>query len=82
MLMLIAILGRIKNSVVAMVARITQSRRIALFSLWSFNQNEAGGKQKKKKKKEEETRCSNIYLMKRKIFFMIAKNIIKSTNVS
>ena len=48
-----------KNS----MARITQNRRIALFSLWSFNQSEA------EKKKE----CRNICLTKRKIFFMIAK---------
>ena len=26
------------------MARITQNRRIALFSLWSFNQSEAGKK--------------------------------------
>ena len=26
------------------MARITQNRRIALFSLWSFNQSEAGEK--------------------------------------
>ena len=48
-----------KNS----MARITQNRQIALFSLWSFNQSEAGKK----------TRRRNICLMKRKIFFMIAK---------
>ena len=47
------------------MARITQNRRIGLFSLWSFNQSEAG----KKKKKG----CRNICLTKRKIFFMIAK---------
>ena len=46
-----------KNS----VARITQNWRIALFSLWSFCQSEAG----KRGKKDVE--------MKRKIFFMIAK---------
>ena len=45
------------------MARITQNRHVALFSLWSFNQS---GTEKKK-------RCRNICLMKRKIFFMIAK---------
>ena len=50
-----------KNS----AARITQNRQIALFSLWSFNQSETG----KIKKKG----CRNICLMKRKMFFMIAK---------
>ena len=44
------------------MARITQNKRIALFSLWSFNQSESGKK-----------RCRNICLMERKIFFMIAK---------
>ena len=48
-----------KNS----MARITQSRQIALFSLQSFNQSE-GGKEKE---------CRNIYLTKRKILSMIAK---------
>ena len=28
------------------MARITQNRRIALFSLWSFNQSEAGKKKR------------------------------------
>ena len=32
-----------KNS----MAKITQNRRIALFSLWSFNQGEVGKKKKK-----------------------------------
>ena len=44
------------------MARITQNRRIALVSLWPFNQSEVGKK-----------RWRNICLMKRKIFFMIAK---------
>ena len=30
------------------MAKITQNRRIALFSLWSFNQGEAGKKKKRK----------------------------------
>ena len=30
------------------MARVTQNRRIALFSLWPFNQSEAGKKKKKK----------------------------------
>ena len=29
------------------MAKITQNRRIALFSLWSFNQGEVGKKKKK-----------------------------------
>ena len=33
-----------KNS----MAKITQNRRRALFSLWSFNQSETGKKEKKK----------------------------------
>ena len=41
--------------------RITQNRRIALFSLWSFNQSEAVKKSR------------NICLMNRKLIFMIAK---------
>ena len=49
-----------KNS----MAKITQNKGIALFSLRSFNQSQAG-----KKKKG----CRNICLTKRKIFFMIAK---------
>ena len=47
-----------KNS----MARITQNRRIGLFSLRSFNQSEAGKK-----------KWNNIYLMKRKIIFMRTK---------
>ena len=46
-----------KNS----MARMTQNRWIALFLLWSFNQREAGKK------------CRNNCLMKRKMFFIIAK---------
>ena len=49
-----------KNS----MAIITQNRWIALFSLWSFNQSEAGKKRRR-----------NICLMERKIFFMIAKTL-------
>ena len=48
-----------KNS----MARVTKNRQIALFSLWSLNQIEAG------KKKG----CRNICPTKRKIFFMRAK---------
>ena len=45
-----------KNS----MARITRNRRIALFSLWAFNQIKVGKK-----------RCRNICSMKREMFFMI-----------
>ena len=48
------------------MAKITQNKRIALFSSWSFNQSESG---KKKKKKV----CRNICLKKRKILFMITR---------
>ena len=41
------------------VAKITQNSQIVLYLLWSFNQSEAGKKK--------------ICLMKRKIFFIIAK---------
>ena len=68
------------------MVRITQNRRIALFLLWSFNQSEAektkAQKKQKTKKQKKKQRCRNICLMKRKIFFMIAKNIIKSINIS
>ena len=45
-----------KNS----MARITQNRRIALFSLWSFSQIKVGKKSSR-----------NICSMKREMFFMI-----------
>ena len=36
------------------MARITQNRRIVLFSLWSFNQSEAGKKQKNPTKQQQQ----------------------------
>ena len=51
-----------KNS----MAKITQNRRMALFSTWSFNQSESG-------KKKEKKVYRNICLKKRKILFMIAR---------
>ena len=53
------------------MARATQNRRIALFSLCSFNQNEAGGKKIKKYSFNEK---KNIVYDR--------QNIIKSTSVS
>ena len=47
MLMLIAILERRKT---VYMARITQNRQIAVFSLWSFNQSEAGKRKKRMQK--------------------------------
>ena len=58
MLILMGNINEKKNS----MARITQNRRIGLFSLRSFNQSEAGKK-----------KWNNIYLMKRKIIFMRTK---------
>ena len=43
------------------IERITENKRIALFSLWSFNQSEAGKK------------CRNIYLMETKIMLLTGK---------
>ena len=45
--MLIAILERRKT---VYMARITQNRQIAVFSLWSFNQSEVGKRKKRMQK--------------------------------
>ena len=53
------------------MARITQNRRIALFSLWPFNQSEVG-----KKKMEK-----YLFNEKKNILYD-SQNTIKSSNIS
>ena len=53
------------------MARITQIRRIALFSLWSFNQSEAGKK-----------RIWKYLFNEKKNVLYDSESIIKSTHVS
>ena len=54
------------------MARITQSSQIALFSLWSCNQSEAGKK----------TRCRSIFFNEKKNILYDSLNKIKPTNIS
>ena len=54
------------------MASITQNKRIALFSLWSFNQTEAGKRKK---------RSRNICLMEKNILYD-NQSMIKFTNIS
>ena len=54
------------------MARITQNRPIALFSLWSFNQSKAG-----KEKKDVE-----IFALQKEKILYDNQSIIKSTHIS
>ena len=69
------------------MARITQNRRKALFSLWSFNQSEAGKKTKKttttkQQQQQKKNKMLKYLFNERKNILYDSQNSIKSTNVS